>query len=127
MSDEHDEAARTRARAILGDRANDLIDAIDRYSCAVAVELALHDEWVGLGCPGLAAGRSHGAVVVAHPLLDSMRRAPQAAQRLGEPLGLVKAATSNLHPSLTPDRKATTRDRKPARGGRHLTLAKVEK
>jgi hypothetical protein len=114
---EHYAAARTRARAVLG-------DAVDRYARAVAVELTLHDEWVALGCSGLAAGGSHGAIVVAHPLLDSLRRAAQAAHRLGEPLGLVKAARSNLHPNLSPDRKASVRDRKPASAGRHLTIAK---
>jgi hypothetical protein len=123
-SDEHYESARTRARDAVGDSADALGDAIDRYARPVAVELTLRDEWLALGCPALATGGSHGAIVVAHPLLDSMRRASQAAHRLGEPLGLVKAAKSNLHPNLSPDRKASIRDRKPASAGRHLTIAK---
>jgi len=120
---DHYEAAGTRARAVLGDSADTVTDAIDRYARAVAVELALHDVWASLGCHALATGESHGAIVVAHPLLDSMRRAAQAAHRMGEPLGLVKVARSNLHPNRTPDRKDNVRDRKPASNRRHLTIA----
>lgn len=122
--DQHYEAARSHARAVLGDSADDLSDASERYARAVEVERALIDEWLSLGRPALAQGGSHGAIVVAHPLLDSMRRAAQAAHRLGEPLGLVKVSRGNLHPNLAPDRKASVRDRKaPTRAG-HLTLAR---
>jgi hypothetical protein len=95
----------------VGDPAEPLTDAIDRYArAAVAVEGSVHGGWAVLGCPALAIGASHGAITVAHPLLDSMRRAPQDAHGLGEPLGLVRPAKSNLHPNLALDRKSCVRE-----------------
>jgi hypothetical protein len=88
------QSARKRAEEALGERAPIMDDAVERYSRAVEDEMRLRHAWEQLGCQVTELGGTTGKVLVAHPLIEEIRKASAAAAKLAETVGLggVKSA-----------------------------------
>ena len=88
ISPKHRNAARKRAEQSLGDRAEIMSDAIERFARAVEDEMRVRDAWEALGCPATEIGGNTGRNVIAHPLLEEIRKAAAAAAKHAEAVGL---------------------------------------
>ena len=88
ISRKYRNAARKRAEQALGERAEIMSDAIERFARAVEDEMRVRDAWEALGCPATEIGGNTGRNVIAHPLLEEIRKAAAAAAKHAEAVGL---------------------------------------
>lgn len=110
-----------RAAEHLGERAEQYVDAVERYAFAVDMVARLRAEWAAAGRPIISQGGATGRATVEHPLIGAIARAERDAASFGSKLGL-EPQTKRAPGRPAGASSAPDRTRGAARPG--LTLAK---
>jgi hypothetical protein len=95
-----------RAADALGTRAEQDIEALERYARLVDMAAHLRDEWTKAGCPVTTTGGSTGQVLIPHPLPKMIRDAERSAATAWTALKVPRPRGRPQGAASAPDRTA---------------------